>query len=210
MNFAIANVDCSFVVTSDKLRTTTKVRVLAGPAICAAAASDYGSIMKTPPAIGDGYRRQAPRKSDAAPAIGRCDHYFRLQLRGRECRHGRSCAQDLPRKRYSAIIDSRFRLQEFRDATSATPNQEEVEQILGKDFTAEGCDTLRDELGFEALLVTCGNKGMILAKRGASPYIIDAIGSKEPVDVTGAGDTVIAVYAFGAGFRPRFCRSRPL
>jgi D-glycero-beta-D-manno-heptose-7-phosphate kinase len=95
------------------------------------------------------------------------------------------------------LIDSRFRLREFANATSATPNQEEVEQILGKDFTAAGCDSLRETLRFEALLVTCGNKGMILAEKNRKPLYMEAIGSKEPVDVTGAGDTVIAVYALG-------------
>jgi rfaE bifunctional protein kinase chain/domain len=95
------------------------------------------------------------------------------------------------------LVDSRFRLREFPRATTATPNQEEVEQILGKDLTAENCAELCDALGYEALLVTRGNKGMILVERGKAPFYLEAVGSKEPVDVTGAGDTVIAAYALG-------------
>jgi len=43
--------------------------------------------------------------------------------------------------------------------------------------------------------VTRGNKGMLLLENGRAPLQIPAIGGLEPVDVTGAGDTVIAVYA---------------
>ena len=106
-------------------------------------------------------------------------------------------ARSPPKEGSRLLIDSRFRLREFPNATSATPNQEEVEQILGKGFTGESCDGLREELGYESMLVTCGNKGMILAEKNKPPVHIDAVGSKEPVDVTGAGDTVIAVYALG-------------
>ena len=41
------------------------------------------------------------------------------------------------------------------------------------------------------------NEGMLLVERGKPPLTIEAVGSKEPVDVTGAGDTVIAAYALG-------------
>ena len=100
-------------------------------------------------------------------------------------------------KQIPLIVDSRFRLTEFVGATSATPNQDEVEQILGSGFTDADCAKLRESLGLEALLVTRGNKGMLLIEAGRQPVSIDAFGSSEPVDVTGAGDTVIAAYALG-------------
>src|SRR5437016_3786257 len=95
------------------------------------------------------------------------------------------------------LIDSRFGLGNFKGATSATPNREEVEQILGKSFTRKDCSELRERLGFDALLITNGNEGMLLFEKNNEPLQIDAVGSLEPVDVTGAGDTVIAVYALG-------------
>lgn len=94
------------------------------------------------------------------------------------------------------VIDSRYRLEELAGATAATPNREEVEKILGRDFGADDCERLRERLGFQALLVTNGNKGMTLFT-GAEPVKMDAIGSPEPVDVTGAGDTVIAAFTLG-------------
>ncbi|MBX3245038.1 MAG: carbohydrate kinase [Acidobacteria bacterium] len=95
------------------------------------------------------------------------------------------------------LADSRFSLKTFPGATSATPNQEEAAQILGSDLSPENCSRLREQLGYEALLVTCGNEGMLLIERGKPSVHIEAVGSKTPVDVTGAGDTVIAVYAVG-------------
>ncbi len=95
------------------------------------------------------------------------------------------------------IVDSRCRLSQFGGATSATPNREEVEAIVGPDFSDQDCSALCDRLGMQALLVTNGNQGMTLFESGAAPQHIEAVGSKEPVDVTGAGDTVIATYALG-------------
>lgn len=95
------------------------------------------------------------------------------------------------------VVDSRFRLAEFAGATSATPNREEVEGLLGKSFSTRDCERLRESLGYNALLVTHGSEGLTLFEAGRSPIHFDAIGSTEPVDVTGAGDTVIAAYALG-------------
>ena len=103
------------------------------------------------------------------------------------------------------VVDSRRRLAEFKGATSATPNQEEVGQVLGSDFTHEQCEELRETLGLTALLVTNGNQGIALYRAGVPPVLIPAVGPMEPVDVTGAGDAVIATYtmalAAGASFR---------
>jgi rfaE bifunctional protein kinase chain/domain len=100
-------------------------------------------------------------------------------------------------RRIPLLVDSRFRLADFSGATSATPNQDEVEQILGENFSFADCARLRAELGFESLLVTRGNKGMLLLEDKLEPLEIPVVGSTEPVDVTGAGDTVIATFALG-------------
>jgi D-glycero-beta-D-manno-heptose-7-phosphate kinase len=107
------------------------------------------------------------------------------------------------------LVDSRFRLSSFSDFTSATPNEDEVEQLLdlkhpnppALEAAAEG---LRQRLGYQALLMTRGGHGMTLFEADAAPLHIDAVGSRQPLDVTGAGDTVIATYALalasGASF----------
>lgn len=106
--------------------------------------------------------------------------------------------RDLAFKRgIPVVVDSRNRLSQLPSATTATPNREEVEAILGPDFTDEDCAKLCMQLGLQSLLVTNGDEGMTVFETEKEPVHIDAVGSKEPVDVTGAGDTVIASYALG-------------
>ncbi len=110
-------------------------------------------------------------------------------------------------------LDSRYRLLEYRDGevTAATPNEPELEAAyqvsVGGDMQRLeelGRRTLRD-LSLEALVVTRGKDGMVVFENGAGkqgpPHNIAIYGSETPVDVTGAGDTVIAVFtlALAAG-----------
>jgi len=86
----------------------------------------------------------------------------------------------------------------YRGATVVTPNLAEFELIVGParddaTLVAKG-EKLRAELGLEALLVTRGEKGMTLVVRDAAPEHLPAQ-AREVFDVTGAGDTVIAVFA---------------
>jgi rfaE bifunctional protein kinase chain/domain len=109
-------------------------------------------------------------------------------------------------------LDSRYRLLDYRGVkiTAATPNEPELEALyhlpIGKDekqLEILGQRTLR-ALGLQALLVTRGKDGMVLFERSKPPHKIAVYGSEEAVDVTGAGDTVIAVFtlalAAGASF----------
>lgn len=97
-------------------------------------------------------------------------------------------------------VDSRFSLSYFKGATTATPNEEEFEKAIKKslpedlrEFEKEG-ERLRAFLELEALLVTRGSKGMALFEKGKKAIHIGIVGKGEVVDVTGAGDTVIATY----------------
>ena len=115
----------------------------------------------------------------------------------------------LGNKRITAV-DSRFRMTSFSGATTATPNEEEFERAIGKaapedirNFDREA-EALRRRLKLEALLVTRGSRGMALFEGSKRPVHIPVVGKDEIVDVTGAGDTVIAAYvislARGASF----------
>ena len=107
-------------------------------------------------------------------------------------------------------VDSRERVAAFRGVTACTPNQEEVERALGlkappspRTIGAAARALLR-RTGNDAVLITRGAAGMVLLERGAAPVAIPAFGAGEVADVTGAGDTVIAVFtlarASGASF----------
>jgi rfaE bifunctional protein kinase chain/domain len=102
------------------------------------------------------------------------------------------------------LVDSRSRIARYRGATACTPNQEELERTLGlpaitgeRALAAAGRRLLR-RIGARAVLVTRGAKGMCLVQRARPTVVpIPAFGSDEVADVTGAGDTVIAVFTLG-------------
>jgi rfaE bifunctional protein kinase chain/domain len=106
-------------------------------------------------------------------------------------------------------LDSRYRLLEYRNSgiTAATPNEPEIEAAyhsqVGSDLGK--LDDLgqraRRDLSLEALLVTRGKDGMAIFEPNHPARHLPIYGSDAPVDVTGAGDTVIAVFtlALAAG-----------
>jgi rfaE bifunctional protein kinase chain/domain len=105
------------------------------------------------------------------------------------------------------VLDSRHRLLEFAGVTAATPNEGEAEEALRREFAndlgaveAAGAE-ITGELGCDHLLITRGSHGMAVFSRGQEPAHLQAHGSREIADVTGAGDTVIASFtlALAAG-----------
>ena len=191
-----AGVDCGGVVAAEGIKTTTKVRVLAGHHYAArqqVIRIDYEDAAPIEAAVHQRLTAILTAAGREADAIIISDYNY-----GAVSEMLVGAAREIAAERnIPLVVDSRFRLSDLRDATTATPNQDEVEQILGEGFTEEKCGELRERLGLKALLVTRGNKGMLLLEAGKPPKVLDAVGPTEPVDVTGAGDTVIAAYALG-------------
>ncbi len=85
----------------------------------------------------------------------------------------------------------------YHGASIVTPNRAELREVVGRwkdeaDMTARA-QALRRELGADALLVTRSEEGMSLYQD--SGVLHEAARAQELTDVTGAGDTVIAVLA---------------
>lgn len=186
-------VDCDNVISDPSLRTTTKVRVLAGQHYAArqqVIRIDYENSAAISAELRKRLLTNFTSAARTADAIIISDYNYGVadqELFQAAARIARDRAVPL-------LIDSRFRLREFPNATAATPNQEEVEQLIGGEVSEEKCTALREQLGLKALLVTRGNKGMLLFEHGRPAVELPAVGPTEPVDVTGAGDTVIAVF----------------
>jgi D-beta-D-heptose 7-phosphate kinase/D-beta-D-heptose 1-phosphate adenosyltransferase len=90
----------------------------------------------------------------------------------------------------------------YRGATALTPNQSEYEAEVGRwsteqEFLSRAAQ-LRRELALEFLLVTRGERGMTLVTKSGPPQQFTAQ-AREVFDVTGAGDTVIALLGSGIG-----------
>jgi D-glycero-beta-D-manno-heptose-7-phosphate kinase len=118
-------------------------------------------------------------------------------------------------KRKAALpvaLDARYQLAAYAKSgiTSATPNEAELEALhhtsIGQnleELARSGRATL-EAMKLRALLVTRGRDGMALFEPAGRLTHIPVYGSSQAVDVTGAGDTVLAAYtlalASGASF----------
>lgn len=108
------------------------------------------------------------------------------------------------------LVDSRYRLLDFRGLTACTPNEAEVEQAFGVKID-DDLSVLEDagrallrRTKMQAVIVTRGSRGMALFQPKQDTVHVPIVGSDQVTDVTGAGDTVIATMALslaaGASF----------
>jgi D-glycero-beta-D-manno-heptose-7-phosphate kinase len=99
------------------------------------------------------------------------------------------------------LVDSRHALAEFAGADAVTPNEEELEEWIGRPLgdSAEELEragrALQREASFPIVLVTRGSRGMALFADGEPPVSIPVHGTDQVADVTGAGDTVLATFS---------------
>lgn len=204
-----SGVHCQHIVKSKQYQTTTKVRVLAAQHHAQrqqVIRIDYEDKKKINASVIEKLKQNVIKAATRAHAIIISDYSYGVA----NDEIAKLCVDISKESSIPLLIDSRFRLADFRDMTTATPNQEEVEQILGENFTEVDCANLLKKLNLEALLITKGNQGMLLLEKNKSALSFDAVGSKEPVDVTGAGDTVIATYALSLAAGLSFSESAML
>ncbi|MCP4430291.1 MAG: bifunctional D-glycero-beta-D-manno-heptose-7-phosphate kinase/D-glycero-beta-D-manno-heptose 1-phosphate adenylyltransferase HldE [Gammaproteobacteria bacterium] len=111
------------------------------------------------------------------------------------------CPQIIDRcrqKEIAVVIDPKgnHRLR-YQNATLLTPNMSEFQQMVGECSTEQDIEQkgrkLIDDLGLDALLVTRSEKGMTLFSTDRVISIPSR--GREVFDVTGAGDSVIAVFS---------------
>jgi rfaE bifunctional protein kinase chain/domain len=193
-------VDVRGIVRPKGMKTPTKTRILAGGVH--SAKQQVVRIDRAPRTpIADVDRRALQRKLHAA--VAQCDALLvsdygsglvtpaiveaaRRQLRGPGGRQP------------PVLIDSRYALLQFRDMTAYTPNESEVEQLLGirigddaSVLETAGRDLLK-RTAAEAIVITRGSRGMAVFEPRKPTVHIPIFGSDQIADVTGAGDTVIA------------------
>ncbi|MBT7543499.1 MAG: D-glycero-beta-D-manno-heptose 1-phosphate adenylyltransferase [Gammaproteobacteria bacterium] len=85
----------------------------------------------------------------------------------------------------------------YKNAFAITPNLKEFENIVGAcndhNEIIKKAKKLSKTLNINSILVTLGFDGMLLIQKDKKTEYINATSKKEVFDVTGAGDTVIAV-----------------
>ena len=99
-------------------------------------------------------------------------------------------------------VDSRYQLRSFTGVTLAKPNEPELEALTGMSVASEdqliaaGRSAIKI-LRCQSLLVTRGHNGMAVFDARGQVELLPVYGAAEAVDVTGAGDTVIAACTLG-------------
>lgn len=195
-NLEAAGVDIGGVIVSEKIRTTTKVRILAGQTH-----SNKQQVIRVDYEGAD-LNDLLPRESilnalksalSATDAVIISDYNYGVV-------EDRTVAVIRESTSKPVLVDSRFHLSKFAGFTASTPNEDEVEHLIGRSITTTdelevAAKSLKEKLGHRALLVTRGARGMMLLDGNAAPLHIPAVGAQQSVDVTGAGDTVIATFA---------------
>jgi rfaE bifunctional protein kinase chain/domain len=117
------------------------------------------------------------------------------------------------RKPLPLTLDARYRLHSYAKSgiTSATPNEAELEAEHHTNIGADAAGLARagratlSSMKLQALLVTRGRHGMALFEADDRLTHIPVHGSDQAVDVTGAGDTVLAAYTLSLA-----CGASPL
>ena len=107
------------------------------------------------------------------------------------------------------VVDAQRDLSIYKNITSMTPNLPDTQKSVGffienqQDLQNAG-DKLLAETNADAILITCGADGMFVAEDYKKYTKIPVFNKSEVFDVTGAGDTVTAVYtlALAAGANP--------
>jgi D-beta-D-heptose 7-phosphate kinase/D-beta-D-heptose 1-phosphate adenosyltransferase len=103
-------------------------------------------------------------------------------------------------ERRPVLIDPKIRnFASYRPATLVTPNHHEALRLTGLEDDSDiglhqAAKLIRKKLGCDSVLITRGDRGMILLERDQDPIFVDTV-AREVYDVTGAGDTVIATLA---------------
>lgn len=210
LQFKENKVDVSGIIREPGWTTPTKTRFLAGWAHTVGQQVlrvDYEPNAPLSEATGRKIWRALLDRIQRADALAVSDYGFGVASPEKV----RAAAAEL-QKEIPITLDSRYRLTDYRRAgvTAATPNEAELEALhhatIGKNVAElKRCGAAtRDQMRLASLLVTRGRDGMALFEPGQTPILIAVHGSDQAVDVTGAGDTVLAVYtlALACGATP--------
>ncbi len=103
-------------------------------------------------------------------------------------------------ERMPVLVDPKIRnFDSYKPATLVTPNHFEALQLTNSDEDTDkglqqAAEKIRARLSCDAVLVTRGDRGMMLVEGDSDPVFVETA-AREVFDVTGAGDTVIATLA---------------
>lgn len=109
------------------------------------------------------------------------------------------------------VVDAQKDLDKYKNITSMTPNLPDTQKFVGffvkdEQTMQKAGKTLLEACNAKSVLVTCGAEGMVVFTADGKISKIPVFNKSEVFDVTGAGDTVTAVFtmALAAGAEPEY------
>lgn len=194
------HVDVAGVLRPGKYRTPTKTRVLAG-GVHSAKQQVVRIDRATRPELAARYRRAIEKHLIHASA--RCDallvsDYGTGLVTPEAVARARRRFRSPGEHQHPVLIDSRYSLLRYTGMTTCTPNESEVEHLLGirigddLEVLEKAGRELLSRTRARAVLITRGSRGMALFEPKRPTVHLPIVGSDQIADVTGAGDTVIA------------------
>jgi rfaE bifunctional protein kinase chain/domain len=206
-------VDKTYVIRARQYRTPVKTRILAG-GVHAARQQVVRIDRDTGWPLDETVSRALAKKIE--PALDNCDAVLLSDYGSGLITPAladlvrRALARRKRRRAIPVLLDSRYRLFDYRGLTTCTPNESEVEAALGVqidddlDALERAGRLLLRRTGMQAVLITRGSRGMALFQPKQPTVHVPIFGADEVTDVTGAGDTVNATFglalAAGASF----------
>lgn len=100
------------------------------------------------------------------------------------------------------VVDAQKDLDKYKNVTSMTPNLPDTQKFTGIELSSqekiiEAGKNIIEKTNAKSVLITCGADGMISVNKDGSSDIIPVFNRSRVFDVTGAGDTVTALYSMG-------------
>lgn len=206
--FADAGVDCSYLVVDSSRKTVTKTRIsgscfqsITQQIVRIDRQSSEPISKETENKILEQLEKSIPEHD----AVILSDYHIGT-LTDTVIKKAIELCKSLGKK---VIVDGQKDLQKYNGVTSMTPNLPDTQKQVGffiksnEDMHKAGKKLLSDT-NAECVLITCGEEGMALVDTNQKMIRIPVFNKSKVFDVTGAGDTVTALYslALASGAEP--------
>lgn len=197
--FINANIDCSGLVSDKTRKTITKTRISG-----ACSHSITQQIVRIDRQTNTPLSKETEKLviKSIEKAIQSCDviilsDYHISTLSENIISSVFELAQKFSKK---VIVDAQKDLGKYKGAYSMTPNLPDTQKHVGfelksKDDFIKAGKMLIEETNAENILITCGAEGMVVIDKEGKYIKVPVFNKAEVFDVTGAGDTVTAIYS---------------
>ncbi len=203
--FKNANVNCEYIVTDSSRKTTTKTRI-SGSITTSITQQIVRIDRQTDGFLSESTEEKVLKNIEKAlplhDAVILSDYHI-----GALTPAIIQKTIELANK-YNKIVvaDAQKNLEFYKNITSMTPNLPDTQKSVGfainnEDDLKLAGDKLLEQTNAKSILITCGADGMFVTRPNKNYTKIPVFNKSEVFDVTGAGDTVTAVYtlALAAG-----------